>query len=73
MLLGVCVYLFLGVFLQSLSEFTVDAKTVTPVSEGNLRAIITSPSGTKHDSIVTNNKDGTYNVLYTPEEQGLYT
>ncbi|XP_069142482.1 filamin-A-like isoform X9 [Argopecten irradians] len=62
-----------GVFLESLSEFTVDAKSVSPVGEGNIRAIITSPSGTKHDSIVTNKKDGTYNVLYTPEEQGPTT
>ncbi|OWF45693.1 Filamin-A [Mizuhopecten yessoensis] len=62
-----------GVFLESLSEFTVDAKSVTPVGEGNIRAIVTSPSGTKHDSIVTNKKDGTYNVLYTPEEQGPTT
>ncbi|XP_021363284.1 filamin-A-like isoform X15 [Mizuhopecten yessoensis] len=61
------------VFLESLSEFTVDAKSVTPVGEGNIRAIVTSPSGTKHDSIVTNKKDGTYNVLYTPEEQGPTT
>lgn len=65
--------IFVGVFLESLSEFTVDAKSVTPVGAGNIRAIITSPSGTKHDSIVTNKKDGTYDVLYTPEEQGVCT
>lgn len=58
------------VFLESPTGFTVDAKSVTPVGEGKVRAIVTSPSGQRTESLVKNNKDGTYDVLYTPYEQG---
>lgn len=62
--------LFLGVFLDSPTEFTVDASSVTPSGEGNVRAIVNNPSGTKNDTTVTNKGDGTYDVLYTPVEEG---
>ncbi|XP_052286873.1 filamin-A-like isoform X5 [Dreissena polymorpha] len=61
------------VFLESPTGFTVDAKSVTPVGEGKVRAIVTSPSGQRTESLVKNNKDGTYDVLYTPYEQGPNT
>lgn len=57
-------------FLDSPTGFTVDAKSVTPNGEGKVRAIVTSPSGQRTESIVKNNNDGTYDVLYTPYEQG---
>lgn len=57
-------------FIDSTTDFTVDAASVSPVGEGKLRAIITSPSGTKNDTMVTNNGDGTYNVAYAPYEEG---
>ncbi|XP_061187564.1 filamin-A-like isoform X11 [Saccostrea echinata] len=59
-----------GVFLDSPTEFTVDAKSVTPTGEGNVRAIVNNPSGVKNDTKVTNKGDGTYDVLYTPVEEG---
>jgi len=62
--------MFAGVFLDSPTGFTVDAKSVTPVGEGKVRAIVTSPSGQRTESLVKDNKDGTYDVLYTPYEQG---
>ena len=52
------------------NEFTVDAKSVSPTADGVVRAIVTSPSGQRTDTLVKNNGDGTYNVLYTPFEQG---
>ncbi|XP_056000448.1 filamin-A-like isoform X18 [Ostrea edulis] len=58
------------VFLDSPTEFTVDASSVTPSGEGNVRAIVNNPSGTKNDTTVTNKGDGTYDVLYTPVEEG---
>lgn len=61
---------FPGVFLDSPTGFTVDAKSVAPTGEGKVRAIVTSPSGQRTESLVKNNKDGTYDVLYTPYEQG---
>ncbi|KAL4226921.1 hypothetical protein ACF0H5_014899 [Mactra antiquata] len=62
-----------GVFLDSPTGFTVDAKSVAPTGEGKVRAIVTSPSGTRTESLVKNNEDGTYDVLYTPYEQGPNT
>ncbi|XP_076078656.1 filamin-A-like isoform X12 [Mytilus galloprovincialis] len=59
-----------GVFLDSPTEFTVDAKSVSPNGTGTVRAIVTNPSGTKNDTNVDNKKDGTYSVLYTPVEEG---
>ncbi|XP_053377764.1 filamin-A-like isoform X5 [Mercenaria mercenaria] len=59
-----------GVFLDSPTGFTVDAKSVAPKGEGKVRAIVTSPSGQRTESLVKNNDDGTYDVLYTPYEQG---
>ncbi|CAL1528168.1 unnamed protein product [Lymnaea stagnalis] len=59
-----------GVYLDCPNEFTVDARSVSPTAQGKVRAIITSPSGKKYETLVKNNGDGTYNVLYTPVEQG---
>nr|XP_022299044.1 filamin-A-like isoform X13 [Crassostrea virginica] len=58
------------VFLDSPTEFTVDAKSVSPQGEGNVRAVVNNPSGVKNDTTVTNKGDGTYDVLYTPVEEG---
>lgn len=64
-------FFFAGVFLDSPTEFTVDAKTVSPSGEGTVRAIVNNPSGVKNDTTVTNKGDGTYDVLYTPVEEGM--
>lgn len=64
------ILIFLDVFLDSTTDFTVDASSVTPNGEGKVRAIITGPSGARNDSRVTNNGDGTYLVAYAPYEQG---
>ncbi|XP_052093728.1 filamin-A-like isoform X19 [Mytilus californianus] len=58
------------VFLDSPTEFTVDAKSVSPNGTGTVRAVVTNPSGVKNDTNVDNKKDGTYSVLYTPVEEG---
>ncbi|XP_064632240.1 filamin-A-like isoform X7 [Lineus longissimus] len=62
-----------GVFLESPTDFTVDARSVTPSGDGKVKAILTNPQGTKYDTIVKNHQDGTYNVSYTPFEQGVHT
>ena len=64
-------FTLLGVFLDSPTGFTVDAKSVTPEGAGKVRAIVTSPSGQRTESLVKNKGDGTYDVLYTPYEQGI--
>lgn len=60
-----------GVFLDSTTDFTVDASSVQPKGEGLVRALITSPSGTLTEAIVKNQQNGLYHCLYTPVEQGL--
>lgn len=57
--------------MDSPTEFTVDAKTVSPSGEGTVRAVVNNPSGVKNDTTVTNKGDGTYDVLYTPVEEGM--
>jgi len=63
----------LGVFLDSTTDFTVDATSVEPKGEGLVRALITSPSGTLTEAIVKNQQNGLYHCLYTPLEQGFLT
>ncbi len=61
-----------GVFLESTTEFTVDAKSVTRTGEGKVKAFVTAPSGTRTEALVNNNNDGTYKCIYTPFEQGAH-
>ena len=63
-------WLFAGVFIEAPTEFTVDARSVTPNGEGKVEAILTTPTNRRIQTLVSNNKDGTYPVLYTPMEQG---
>jgi filamin len=59
-----------GVFLESPNEFTVDARSVSTTADGKVKAIVTSPSGKRTETLVKNKGDGTYSVLYTPIEEG---
>ena len=59
-----------GVFLESTTEFLVDATPVTSTGEGKVKAFVTAPSGTRMEALVNNNNDGTYKCMYTPFEQG---
>lgn len=70
MLFKLVFVIFEGVFLDSVSEFTVDATSVSPISEGNVKVLITNPSGTLTEGLVKSKHDGTYECLYTPFEQG---
>lgn len=65
-------YFSLGVFLESPTEFTVDAKSVTGSGSGRVETLLTSPSGRVVRCPVKNNGDGTYQVQYAPYEQGNY-
>jgi len=59
-----------GVFLESTTEFTVDARSVVPRG-GRVKAFVTAPTGTRTEALVNNNNDGTYKCMYTPYEQGM--
>ncbi|KAF6019536.1 FLNB [Bugula neritina] len=58
------------VFMDSTTDFTVDASSVSPSGDGKVKAIITGPSGTKSESLVKDNDDGTYKVAFSPFEEG---
>jgi hypothetical protein len=60
----------LGVFLESPTDFTVDAKSVTGSGAGRVECLLTSPSGRVVRCPVKNMADGTYQVQYAPYEQG---
>jgi hypothetical protein len=60
----------LGVFLESPTEFTVDAKSVTSSGSGNVECLLTSPSGRVVRCPVKNMANGTYQVQYAPYESG---
>jgi len=59
-----------GVFLESTTEFTVDARSVVPRG-GRVKAFVTAPTGTRTEALVNNINDGTYKCMYTPYEQGM--
>lgn len=62
--------IILDVFMDSTTDFTVDASSVSPSGDGKVKAIITGPSGTKSESLVKDNDDGTYKVAFSPFEEG---
>jgi len=64
------IWFSLGVFLESPTEFTVDAKSVTGSGAGRVESLLTSPSGRVVRCPVKNMADGTYQVQYAPYEQG---
>ncbi|CAF0892142.1 unnamed protein product, partial [Didymodactylos carnosus] len=61
-----------GVFLESPTEFTVDARSVTGSGTGKVECLLTSPSGRVVRCPVKNIGDGTYQVQYAPYEAGMH-
>jgi len=61
-----------GVFLESPTEFTVDAKSVTGSGTGHVECLLTSPSNRIVRCPVKNNNDGTYLVQYAPYEADMH-
>nr|XP_042902335.1 filamin-A isoform X2 [Parasteatoda tepidariorum] len=62
-----------SVYIDSPTEFTVDARAVSKRSEAKVQCKITNPSGTKTDAFVQSQNDGTYKICYTPFEEGNHT
>lgn len=62
-----------NVFLDSPTDFTIDARAVSKKSDGKVVCTINNPSGAKTDAIVQPGNDGTYRVSYTPFEEGRHT
>ena len=60
-----------AVFAESSAEFTVDARSVTSKGEGKVVAVLNTPSGARTSTLVKNKGDGTYDVSYTPMNEGM--
>uniref|UniRef100_A0A6Q2XZN7 Calponin-homology (CH) domain-containing protein n=1 Tax=Esox lucius TaxID=8010 RepID=A0A6Q2XZN7_ESOLU len=54
------------------TDFKVDARALTKKGGDHIKASVRNPSGALTDCVVTDNVDGTYNVEYTPFENGVH-
>lgn len=61
---------FIGVFREATTDFTVDARALTQSGGDHIKTLINNPSGSRTDALITDLGDGTYNVEYTPYEEG---
>lgn len=64
-------YRHTGVFLDSTTEFVVNAQPISPTGAGKVKTTVTNPQGAKSDAPVKNNNDGTYTSTYTPFQPGI--
>ncbi|XP_030633099.1 filamin B a isoform X3 [Chanos chanos] len=62
-----------GVFREATTDFTVDARPLSKVGGDHIKAKVKNPSGAVTDCSVTDKGDGTYNVEYTPFENGAHS
>lgn len=63
---------FSGVFREATTDFTVDARALTQTGGNHIKTLINNPSGSCTDALITDLGDGTYNVEYTPYEEGEF-
>uniref|UniRef100_A0A8C1JVM4 Filamin B n=1 Tax=Cyprinus carpio TaxID=7962 RepID=A0A8C1JVM4_CYPCA len=61
------------VFREATTDFTVDARALTKVGGKHIKAHVKNPSGAATDCVISDNGDGTYNVEYTPFENGVHS
>lgn len=61
-----------GVFREATTDFTVDARALTQKGGDRIKTLISNPSGSCTDALITDLGDGTYNVEYTPYEEGEF-
>ncbi|CAB1335820.1 unnamed protein product, partial [Coregonus sp. 'balchen'] len=52
------------------TDFTVDARALNQTGGNHIKTVIQNPSGAVTDAVITDRCDGTYNVEYTPYEEG---
>ncbi|KAM9350273.1 filamin-A isoform 4-T4 [Symphorus nematophorus] len=62
-----------GVFREATTDFTVDARALTQSGGDHIKTLISNPSGSRTDALITDLGDGTYSVEYTPYEEGPHS
>lgn len=65
-------FVFPGVYREATTDFTVDARALTQKGGDHIKTLISNPSGSRTDALITDRRDGTYNVEYTPYEEGQF-
>lgn len=60
----------LGVYREATTDFTVDARALTKSGGNHIKTCINNPSGNRTDALIRDLSDGTYQVEYTPYEEG---
>lgn len=50
----------------------MDARALSQKGGDHIKTLIANPSGSRTDAMITDLGDGTYNVEYTPYEEGKY-
>ncbi|XP_050062888.1 filamin-A isoform X2 [Aphis gossypii] len=61
------------VFLGSPTDFSVDSRAVAKYGQGVVTCTVTNPSGSRTETFITPQSDGTYKISYTPFEEGPHT
>ncbi|XP_008178841.1 filamin-A isoform X2 [Acyrthosiphon pisum] len=61
------------VLLGSPTDFSVDSRAVAKYGQGVVTCTVTNPSGTRTETFITPQSDGTYKISYTPFEAGPHT
>ncbi|XP_078803933.1 filamin-B isoform X2 [Oryzias latipes] len=62
-----------AVFREATTAFTVDARALTRRGGDHVKAEVRNASGKLTESVVTDNANGTYDVEYTPYENGVHS
>ncbi|KAM9751784.1 filamin-A [Menidia menidia] len=62
-----------GVFREATTDFTVDARALSQSGGDHVKTLISNPSGSRTEALVTDRGDGTYSVEYTPYEEGPHS
>ncbi|XP_041096044.1 filamin-A-like [Polyodon spathula] len=62
-----------GVFRDATTDFTVDARALTKSGGNHIKTRIKNPSGNRTDALIRDKGDGTYQVEYTPYEEGVHS
>lgn len=62
-----------GVFREATTNFTVDARALSRAGGKHIKAQVKNPSGASTDCVISDSGDGTYNVEYTPFENGVHS
>lgn len=70
--INIAIFFHSGVFLGSPTDFVVDSRAVAKYGQGVITCTVTNPSGTRTETFIAPQSDGTYKISYTPFEEGTF-